>query len=492
MIKATIQNSSVAFSAKRIMRVQEIRFPCSETELSKKLGEIGMNPEHLAPMATVIEIEPSELSVLVDCDVSLDALNYLGKRLDGMDESEHKQYLAALSCDEADTGYSLKNIINLTYNLARFTLIEDMDDVERVGLIHMLNIRGALSESEYQNKEWLVTEGRKLLESDKGIDTEYGKLFINEDIPFEENFNGTTFPPYLYNGSPVAVDIGYMGLTEMVELPCEEIAIKKALCRLGADDILDCKVEVDSTWDITDEWSERISEVEKTKDLFGLNNLLKTVDFSVKQHESIFQKELVRRLCGEGYTVTNDGDWFTVMLNGESVVKISDKDILYTDGNFYDKDKSEVSPLSQIVREIYGYCAAYDKSAPLKAEGLSGKYRCLSEFNGTVLAAKYNEEYGFEFVTWDRTIDGKAVCQGKYFEDYDAAKENFAVRSGLIDENKLFDTDELEWLGKCVKFTVRHNGDLKFDDCEFLEKLNEKISENIPEQQPSDELEMLM
>ena len=83
----------------------------------------------------------------------------------------------------------------------------------------------------------------------------------------------------------------------------------------------------------------------------------------------------MRRLCGEGYTVTNDGDWFTVMLNGESVVKISDKDILYTDGNFYDKDKSEVSPLSQIVREIYGYCAAYDKSAPLKAEGLSGKYR---------------------------------------------------------------------------------------------------------------------
>ena len=56
MIKATIQNSSVAFSAERIMHVQEIRFPCSETELSKKLGEIGMNPEHLAPMATVLDV----------------------------------------------------------------------------------------------------------------------------------------------------------------------------------------------------------------------------------------------------------------------------------------------------------------------------------------------------------------------------------------------------------------------------------------------------
>ncbi len=72
MIKATIQNSPYC---------TEMRFPCSETELSKKPGEIGMNTEHLAPMATVLEIEPYELSALTDCDISLDALNYLGKRL---------------------------------------------------------------------------------------------------------------------------------------------------------------------------------------------------------------------------------------------------------------------------------------------------------------------------------------------------------------------------------------------------------------------------
>ena len=154
MIKAMIQNSSYC---------TEIRFPCSETELSKKLGELGMNPAHLSPMATVIEIEPSELSVLEDCDVSLDALNYLGKRLDGLDKLEMKQFLAALSCDEADIGYGLKNIINLTDNLARYTLIEDTDDLERVGLIHMLNIRGGLSESEYTNSDWLAAEGRKPL-----------------------------------------------------------------------------------------------------------------------------------------------------------------------------------------------------------------------------------------------------------------------------------------------------------------------------------------
>lgn len=90
------------------------------------------------------------------------------------------------------------------------------------------------------------------------------------------------------------LEVPYNNLIELVELPCEDITIKKALCRLGADGLKDCKILVDSTRDITDEWSDRISEVEKTKDLFGLNNLLKTEDVLLKQEQtvSIFNKEV--------------------------------------------------------------------------------------------------------------------------------------------------------------------------------------------------------
>ena len=473
MIKATIQNSPYC---------TEIRFPCSETELSKKLGEIRMNPEHLAPMATVLEIEPVELSMLTDCDVSLDALNFLGKRMDGMCKAELRQFLAVLGCEEVEIGYGLKNIINLADNLARFTLIEDTDDLERIGRVHMLNVRGALSESEYNNSEWLSEEGMKLLESGAGIDTEYGKLYINEDVPFEEIFNGTTFPAYYCEPNSVAgVEIGYDSLIEFVEIPCEDITIKKALCRLGADGLKDCKILVDSTRDITDEWSERISEVEKTKDLFGLNNLLKTEDILLKQEQpiSIFNKEVSRVLNDNNFTVCNSSGYISVFSDGNEVAKIFDNGMISapdgTSGDAY----FEIKKIAGTVSE---YCSAYEKAAPLKAEGLSGNYRCLSEFNGTVLAAKHTE-YGFEFVTWDRTYDGKAVCQGNYHNNYMAAKEDFAVRSGLIDKDKLFGTEELERIGKCVDFTMRHNGDLNFDDCENLKKLNEKISENITEQQ---------
>ena len=477
MIKATIQNSPYC---------TEIRFPCSETELSKKLGEIGMNPEHLAPMATVIGIEPAELSMLEDCDVSLDALNFLGKRMDGMCKAELRQFLAVLSCDEADIGYGLKNIINLTDNLARYTLIEDTDDLESVGRTHILNVRGYISESESNNHEWLSEQGVKLLESGSGIETDYGKIYINKDVPFKEVFNRTTFPAYYCEMNSVAeIAIEYNNLIELVELPCEDITIKKALCRLGVDGLKDCKILVDSTRDITDEWSDRISEVEKTKDLFGLNNLLKTEDVLLKQEkpESIFKKEIARRLSEDGYNFTFENGEFAVTLNDGDVIKIRKDDVLYSDGEFSETGREAFYALYHLNREILNYCSAYEKAAPLVADGSSGNYRCIAEFGGAVLAAKYNDEFGFEFVTWDRTYDGKAVCQGKYFEDYAAAKENFATRAGLIDKDKLFGLEELEQIRKCVDFTMTNNDDLNFDDCECLKKLNEKISDNIPEQQ---------
>ncbi len=476
MIKATIQNSPYC---------TEIRFPCSETELSKKLGELGMNTEHLAPFGTIIEIEPTELSMLEDCDVIRYALNYLGKRMDGMDKAERDQFLAVLSCSEISEGWGLKNMINLTYNLARYTLIEDTDDLERIGRVHMLNVRGALSEAEYTNSEWLAEEGMKLLKSGSGIDTEYGKIYVNEEVPFEEIFNGTTIPAYLCEPHTVAaVEICYSDLTELVELPCEDIAIKKALFRLGTDSVRDCEISVESTRDVPDELSERISKFEKAKDIFGLNKMLKT-----GQPVSIFNKEVTRQLRENDFAVSKGDEFLNVRTADNFSVKVFDNGSLRVPE---DCPSDSYSQIKRIMKEAYDFCSAYAKAAPIKADGLSEKYRCLAEFNGTVLAAKYNEEYGFEFVTWDRTFDGKGVTQGNYYSDYSAAKENFATRSGLISKDRLFDTEELENIRKCVEFTARHNGDLRFEDCQRLENLNKKISENLPEQQQSDAPEMSM
>ncbi|MCM1300061.1 MAG: hypothetical protein NC203_07785 [Firmicutes bacterium] len=279
MIKAIIQKTPYC---------TEMTFPCSEAELSEWLKDLDMNPEHTCPFAIVNHIiEPAELSVLEENEVSLDALNYLGKRLDGMDRKELDQFFAALSCGEDNMEWDLKNIINLTFNLSRYTLIKDTDSLEKIGLTHIMNIRGAILASELEKREWLADEGRKLLDTGKGINTEYGKLFINKEIGFDECYSGGAFPPYCYNANTLAdVQISYGGFTELIGLPCENIAIKKALLRLGAESEKDCEFEVDSGGEISDELWEQIRVVEESKDIFGLNALLKDEEIRMKQEQS--------------------------------------------------------------------------------------------------------------------------------------------------------------------------------------------------------------
>ena len=70
---------------------------------------------------------------------------------------------------------------------------------------------------------------------------------MNAELPFDEVFDGKALPPYYCSSNAVAaVEISFDGDIESIELPCEEIAIKKALFRLGEDNISDCGVEVDS------------------------------------------------------------------------------------------------------------------------------------------------------------------------------------------------------------------------------------------------------
>jgi len=81
MIKATIQRTPYC---------TEMTFPCKESQLSAWLDKLRMNPEHLCPAATITQIEPAR-SILEDCEVSLDALNYLAKRMDSMSIEEQNQ-----------------------------------------------------------------------------------------------------------------------------------------------------------------------------------------------------------------------------------------------------------------------------------------------------------------------------------------------------------------------------------------------------------------
>lgn len=77
------------------------------------------------------------------------------------------------------------------------------------------------------------------------------------------------------------------------------IAIKKAIFRLGADSVKYCTFEIDSMLDLPDEWQEKFGEIERAKDIYGLNNLLKTEDIRLQEvQSSISNKEEMQIIGG--------------------------------------------------------------------------------------------------------------------------------------------------------------------------------------------------
>ncbi|MFQ7453577.1 MAG: hypothetical protein ACLRNQ_21685 [Flavonifractor plautii] len=59
---------------------------------------------------------------------------------------------------------------------------------------------------------------------------------------------------------------------------------------------------------------------------------------------------------------------------------------------------------------------------------------------------------GAQFVTWARDYDRSGVNNGHYYmEDYQGAREDFALRSGLVARERVFDRERLEGLRQAVQ-----------------------------------------
>ena len=121
-------------------------------------------------------------------------------------------------------------------------------------------------------------------------------------------------------------------------------------------------------------------------------------------------------------------------------------------GMLYDQDYVRRNGLEEAlerVRCITAETLTYMKqmaSAPrLVADGLTGNYRLLAEFGDVVLAGhERTGGHGVEFVTWQRIQDGTSLWDGHYYDnDYAAAKQDFAVRSGLLPPELLFTQEQL-------------------------------------------------
>lgn len=109
--------------------------------------------------------------------VCADELNFLARSIERFDDSEYNQFMAAASLEKSP---DLERLINLSFNINHYSVIRDVSDLAGIGQYHLLNIRGSLSKTELETIDF-AQAGRDLLSSGKGIPTDYGLLFENEE-----------------------------------------------------------------------------------------------------------------------------------------------------------------------------------------------------------------------------------------------------------------------------------------------------------------------
>ena len=182
-------------------------------------------------------------------------------------------------------------------------------------------------------------------------------------------------------------------------------------------------------------------------------------------------------------TMPMENQHLPIKWNGSYLCRISGRgSVLYQEADV--KRANAQDALHSIIdtaKMTSEYMAILDHAPQLKASGLVGDYRVLADFGDAVLAG-HPTERGVQFVTWSWDWDRKGVHQGNYFyEDYEAAKQDFTVRSGLVPKDALFEAEQLAEFYHALKFVRERDENLSFGRDQELAELMEQVGRLLPE-----------
>lgn len=146
-----------------------------------------------------------------------------------------------------------------------------------------------------------------------------------------------------------------------------------------------------------------------------------------------------------------------------------------------DKLIEKLQSIAKTTAIACGICSdkPYDDALAGKDPGNAVK---INEHNGVVLACKKHPIFDYVLSTYRKdTENNNAAIQRQYFYSKEAAYESFALRSGLIDEKKLFSETELKVLHSgLIKMRTADN-DLDQEDLNLIAALIDKIEDILPE-----------
>ena len=202
--------------------------------------------------------------------------------------------------------------------------------------------------------------------------------------------------------------------------------------------------------------------------------------------ENKYFTELAHRLQAAGITTGHpERNQLTVLLNDQPVPFVSsESDVFLLPAGSNPPEASELyHKVAQTAEEVYAYVEAIQTAPLLHASGLSEKFHLLADFGGAVLAGReLGNGWGYQFVTWIWDHDRTGVSHGHYYEeDFQGAKQDFAVRSGLISKAQLFLPEELTQLYRATDYLLDEGPEPEDGQLKALQTSRTKIEYTVPD-----------
>ncbi|WP_052769869.1 hypothetical protein [Paenibacillus sp. IHB B 3415] len=137
--------------------------------------------------------------------------------------------------------------------------------------------------------------------------------------------------------------------------------------------------------------------------------------------------------------------------------------------------------IPSIVGKVWEIERSYRNATQLGISSLSS-YRSMLEYNHHVLAGRYDGDGEFRFVTWEMNSERTGFAMGHYFyrNEYEKAKEDFLMRSGLLDKGRLFDSDQLSSLYAALLYRSLNDSTIGYNEKQSVDHLLQKIESLAP------------
>lgn len=172
-----------------------------------------------------------------------------------------------------------------------------------------------------------------------------------------------------------------------------------------------------------------------------------------------------------------------IFFKGQNIAFFTRKDLV-KQNPFVQVPEQLISTINDIARSTALRCGICSEPpcAPEQIEDLEKRrVVTINEHNGVLLTCAKHPLFDFVLCTYQKDPASKDRIQPQYFYNRDAAFENFAARSGLVDSRKLFTELELKVLYSGLIKLGLQDQNLGEDELVAAKRLVERIEEVIPE-----------